>query len=165
MTLYDITKKYGEGKGDSMMWSTLTIVSDAIENSMTDCEKKRLIRSVYAELSGKHYNEEFAREDVSKMFFVDKNGTKHHAPYWGDEAIEEIYEQNSNMIPEYGFWDFYVVMQMMKADNCPLLQTWFPNSSTDEMDKRIVEMAVNWLRDEDNPYGDHKIWCYLNPGR
>ena len=24
------------------------------------------------------------------------------------------------------------------------------------------ELAVNWINDEDNPYGESKIWCYFS---
>lgn len=30
------------------------------------------------------------------------------------------------------------------------------------MVEKLVEEAVNYLDDADNPYGDEKIWRYLN---
>lgn len=35
---------------------------------MTAPEKNALIRKVYGVMSGKHYNEDFAREDISKIW-------------------------------------------------------------------------------------------------
>lgn len=31
-----------------------------------------------------------------------------------------------------------------------------------EIEQRIVEATINWLDDPDNPYGQEKIWHYLN---
>ena len=37
-----------------------------------------------------------------------------------------------------------------------------PNSSKDEKTKIIIEDAINYLNDEDNPFGSEKICGYLN---
>ena len=62
-------------------------------------------------------------------------------------------------------WDFYVTLNMMKADNCTMLRDWFPEAGADDMEGKLVEMAINWLNDGDNPYGGAKIWRYLNPAK
>lgn len=31
-----------------------------------------------------------------------------------------------------------------------------------EIDTKIISMAINWLNDDDNPYGTEKIWGYMN---
>ena len=162
MTLYDLTKKYGEGKGEGAMWSTLELVSEALESGMDTKEKNCLIRKVYGLMSDKHYNEEFAREDISKMYYKDEDGKKHFAPYWSDDALRLLFEDYHADIPEYNFWDWAVTMNMTKSDNCPLIMEWFPDADDDERNERIVRLAINWLQDDDNPYGDSKIWCYMN---
>ena len=162
MNLYELTKKYGEGKGEDTMWATLAIVSDAVEAVMTEPEKDALVRKVYGVMSGKHYNEDFAREDISKMYYVDKNGVKHYAPYWSDDLIREVYNKHKAEIPEYNCWDFAVALNMSRADNHNLLLEWFPDNNEQELDKKMVELSLNWLNDPDNPYHKSKIWCYLN---
>lgn len=162
MTLYDIVKKYGEGNGEDTMWSTLTLVSDAVESTMTASEKNSLLRKVYGVMSGGHYNEEFAREDIARMYYEDKNGVKHYAPYWPDSALKALYEKHKEDIPGYNCWDWMVTMNMVKSDNCPLLLEWFPRIDEDEKNEKIVQLALNWLVDEDNPFGTSKIWCYFN---
>lgn len=52
---------------------------------------------------------------------------------------------------------------MTKSDNCPMLEKWYPDLTPEQKDEKLVEMALNWLKDDDNPYGSKKIWCYLNP--
>ena len=36
------------------------------------------------------------------------------------------------------------------------------SASKDEKTKIIVEDTINYLNDEDNPFGSEKIWGYLN---
>ena len=164
MNLYEQTKKYGNGKDDATMWATIKIVSDALEEHMEEKERKALIRKIYEYSHKGHYNEEYALEDVEKMYFVDEKGEKHYAPYWTASQIKDVYEAVKTKIPsEYNCWDFFVTMQMIKSDNCPLLRKWFPEASIEEMDRKLIELSINWLNDEDNPYGTEKIWSYLNP--
>lgn len=162
MTLYDLTKKYSTGRGEDMMWKTLSLVSDAVEASMPPCERKALVRKVYCAMSGGHYNEEFAREDIDAMFYSDKNGVQHAAPYWSAAAIEDAYEGVKDEIIDYNVWDFAVTMNMLASDNWCLLGRWFPEMSEKERNQKLVEMAVNWLLDEDAKHPDSKIWHYLN---
>ena len=78
------------------------------------------------------------------------------------EQVADVYESVRSEIPEYNMWDFFVTLQMVKSDNCPMLKKWFPNATPEEMTQKFVAMAVNWLKDEDNPFGTEKIWKYLN---
>jgi len=48
---------------------------------------------------------------------------------------------------------------MIKSDYYPLLKRWFPEEK--DLDEKIIELTVNWLNDDDNPFGDSKIWCYF----
>lgn len=163
MNLYDFTKKYGEGKGESMMWKTVHVISDAIEKDMDPEAKENLMRRLYEAMTEGHYDEHFAKMDVAKMYYTDDAGQKKYAPYWSDEQVKAVYDSVHTLIPdEYNFWDFYVTLQMIKSDYCPLLRKWFPNATPEEMDKKLVELAINWLNDSDNPFGDEKIWKYLN---
>ncbi len=162
MTLYDLTKTYGSGKGEEMMWRTVAAVSDAVDEFMPPEHKCALLRKVYGEMSGGHYNEEFAEEDIKKMYYVDRSGVKHSAPYWPASAVREIYETVKNQVRPYNACDFNVTMNMMAADNWPLLEKWFPGMSTEERTAKTAEMAVNWLNDPDSRHIDSKTWNYLN---
>ena len=161
MTLYEMTKKYGEGKGEAMMWTAVETISEAIEKSMDEKDKEELMKHLYGKMSGGHFDEPFAMEAVSKMYYVDKNGAKHTAPYWTTQVVKPIYDSIKSQIPSYTFWDFYVTLNMMAADNWNLIETWFPGLNTSERDQKMVELAVNWLKDPDATF-DHKIWKYLN---
>ena len=163
MNLYDFTKKYGEGKGEAMMWKTVRVISDAVEKDMSESAKSKLMRELYCKMSGGHYDEHFAKEDVAKLYYVGDDGKEHYAPYWTEEQVKSVYETIVPSIPsDYNFWDFYATLQMVRSDNYQMYKDWFPNATAEELDKKFVRSAVNWLNDPDNPYGDTKIWSYLN---
>lgn len=143
------------------MWKTLEVVSRELEESLSPEKKDDLMREVYSIISTGHYNEEFARQDIAKMYFVDKNGDEHSAPYWPEPAVMEIYEKHKSEIPDYNCWDFLVTMNSRYADEWCLLKRWFPNLSDAEMTEKIIESAINWLNDPDWPTST-KIWDYLN---
>ena len=146
-----------------MMWGTLRIVSDAVERGLSEKDKAVLMEKIYGMLSGGHFDEEHALDVVSGMYYTDEGGEKRHAPYWTIPQVAEVYESVKDEIPEaYNEWDFFVTMQMCAADNWRLVHKWWPGISDGQFAEKIAEMAVNWLSDEDNPYGDKKIWGYLH---
>ena len=161
--IYDIIKDYGKGKGEDTMWRSVKAMSDALQEMLSPEDYCRMERLVYSSISGGHYNEEFAKEDVEEMYYTNRNGEEIYAPYWTDEQVMKVYSNVKGSIPEaYNMWDFYVTLNMTKADNCNLFMRWWQGSSEEEREQRFVEMAVNYLNDDDNPYGDEKIWSYLN---
>ena len=145
------------------MWTTLELVSDAIEKSMDKEAKHHLLKTLYARMNGGHYDKEYAIQDSAKMYYKDKAGNRHAAPYWTEEQVREIYDGIKSEIRGYNCWDFFVALNMVKSDNCPLLERWFPGITPEEKTKKLVDMTINWLNDEDNPYGNTKLWDYLNP--
>ena len=161
MTLYELTKKYGEGQGEGMMWKTVRIISDAVEADMPKEPKHALMRKIFGVMSDHHYNSDLAHEDVSKMYYTDASGNRHDAPYWPEDAVQRIYEDHKDEIPDYNFWDFYVTMNMLASDNWCMLMRWFRGISQDELNERITEMSLSWLSDEDWPTTT-KIWDYMS---
>lgn len=162
-SLLQFIKKYGEGKGEAMMWKSVEIISDALDKHMDEATRTALTRRLYGEMAGGHYDEAFAKEDVKKMYYTDSDGQKKYAPYWTDEQVREVYNSVKAEVPKaYNFWDFYVALQMIKSDNCPLMRKWFPDATPEDMDKKFVDLTLNWLKDEDNPFGSEKVWGYLN---
>lgn len=51
---------------------------------------------------------------------------------------------------------------MIYSDNYNLTHEWFPNISENEFNQKIYQLAINWLNDKDNPFGNSKTWCYFN---
>ena len=161
-TLYEMTKAYGTGKGESTMWDAVRVISDAVLELIPEKELDHLKREMYEMMAGRHYDEYFAKEAVGKMYYVDSAGQHHTAPYWTEESIRGIYDQVKADIRPYNFWDFYVTLNMVASDNHALIERWFPGEEGSDKDRRFVAMAVNWLNDPDAQHKDCKIWCYLN---
>jgi hypothetical protein len=162
MDVYSILKEGLKGEGSDKMWCTTKILSDAIEQYVPDKQKEAIQTKVYYSTFGGHFNEDFAEHAISKFYYVDLNGTKHQAPYWTEDEVREIYEGIKRKIPAYNFYDFEVTLNMVKSDNCNKLKSWFPQATDKELINKLVEEAVNYLDDEDNPHGTEKVWMYLN---
>lgn len=162
MDMYKMIETYGKGRGEGKMWESVAVISDAVEHDMDAEARKRLMRKVYCVMSGGHYNEDFAKEDVAKMRYKDMNGKEHRAPYYTEEEVASVYEKVKGNISSYNMWDFYVVMNMVVSDYANILALWYPESSEANREKRYIELALNWLNDDDNPFGKEKIWKYMN---
>ena len=161
-TLYDTIKTYGKGKGEGMMWQSVEIISDSVEKHLSQEEKEELIADIYGLMSDGHYNEWYAKECVSKMYYVDKDGKKHYAPYWPQDAVHDIYEKNKSKIPSsYNEWDWCVTFNMIASDNWNIIHEWWPEISEGLFAQKITEMTINWLSDPDFD-SKSKIWDYMH---
>lgn len=161
MNIYEIIKVYGKGKNENDMWATTEIISDAIEQSMPENERKTLYEKIYGYLSEGHYDENFAKEAIAHMFYNSKDGQKHSAPYFTDSTINEIYGKIKDKIRGYNVWDFAVTLNMVASDYHNLIIEWFPDADAEARIEKYTALAVNWLSDEDWQ-GKNKIWCYLH---
>lgn len=149
--IYDILKQYGSGD------EVLKLLSNKLCKYLPDEEHIKVAKELYEASQGKHFDECFAKEQERHMYYED-NGRKIYAPYWDDTT--SIYNQYKRRISSaYNKWDFDVTMNMIKSDYYPLLKRWFPEEK--DLDEKIIELTVNWLNDDDNPFGDSKIWCYF----
>lgn len=163
MDIYSILKEGLKGEGSNKMWCITKILSDSVENYIPEKQKDILLGKVYYSVNGGHFNREFADKVLPKMYYLDETGTERRAPYWTESQIAEAYESVKNKIPQYNMYDFEVTLNMIKSDNCRKLRKWFPDATEEELYEKLLDEAVNYLDDEDNPYGTEKIWKYLNP--
>ena len=117
---------------------------------------------MYYSVNGGHFDKAFAEDAISRFYYVDLNGVKHQAPYWTESEVRALYDGVRSKIPAYNFHDFEVTLNMVKSDNCNKLRRWFPQITDKDMVNKLVDEAINYLDDEDNPYGTEKIWKYIN---
>ena len=162
MTLIEMVKKYGANKGESVMWNSVDMLSKALEEHLSTEEFDSIKKKMYYIMVGGHFDKEFADKQIKKFYYTDSEGRKHSAPYWTEEEVKAVYNEIKNSIPEYNFWDFEVALNMIKSDYCPLLKKWFPNETNEDHIKRLIALTINWLVDDDNPFGDEKVWLYFN---
>lgn len=166
MTIYDLVKKHGKGKGETVMWESTRLMSDALK-PMKETNPEgywKLIRQMYVLLCGPHFDEDFGQWQIEQMHFTDKTGHKHNAPYWTCEQMKSVYEANKAKLKStaYTLWDFAVVMNMVKSDNWCLFRSWWPEADESVLDTKVIEATINWLNDEDSPHKDCKAWYYFN---
>ena len=162
MDIYSILKEGLRGEGSDKMWCITRILSDSIEEYVPEKQKEVLRTKVYYSTNGGHFNRDFADAAIQKFYYVDGNGNKHQAPYWTESEVRNVYNAIRNSIPNYNYYDFEVTLNMVKSDNCNKLKKWFPQATEGELTEKLVEEAINYLDDADNPYGTEKIWKYLN---
>ncbi len=163
MTTKELIKKYGEGKGEKVMWQSVDIISEALDAKLTPEEMDALERRMYELMQGPHYDEYFAKKQVEQMFYIDKKGEKHQAPYWTDDAVKQVWTRyKSGIDSSYTFWDFYVVLNMIKSDNCNMFHAWWPEADEATLTQKVAEASVNWLMDDDDPLGGGRVWKYFS---
>jgi len=153
MTIHNLIKRYGSGKGEHVMWDAIKAISEYVEENCEDEQCECMKRKLYAMMNGNHYNDDFAKCRIEKLYSVDADGNEHYAPYWSDDEIESIFEDVKSLIPmPYNVYDFAVAMNMVKSDYGNLFTSWFGGNA----DKRIVEFVIAYLNDPDAD--DGKIW-------
>ena len=163
-TIYELIHSHSEGKGEGIMWDSVKAISDAVETSMPKAAANRLKKDIYAMMCGGHFNEYFAKDAVSKMYYEDENGEARYAPYWTEATVRELYESHKSEVEGYNFWDFFVALHFVASNNHALIMRWFPDESSDDREGRYVEMTINYLCDADWPTKT-KVWDNLNPAK
>ena len=140
----------------------LLLLAKVIDNHVEDHIDK-LKRKIAGIKNDYHFDEETATNCVSKMYY-DENG-KVFAPYWSLDVVKQIYDSNKakfSILNNYNLYDFYVTLNMIKSDNYKLYKKRFNGYSDSQLDDLFIEDSINWLDDKDNPFGENKIWKYLN---
>ena len=61
----------------------------------------------------------------------------------------------------YNCWDWAVALEMSYTDNHCMLRMWFPDATDEEIKAKAVDMAVNYLNDDDDS-DDGRIWHRYN---
>lgn len=162
MTFEKLIAEYAEGTDITKMEQITKVISDFVESNATGSEKRALMKKVYGIVGGGHFNKYFADEQITSMYYIGSGGSNHYAPYWTEGELRAIFDEVEEKIAPYNLYDFMVVMNMVKSDQYLKLKRWFPDYSEDSIFEKIVDEAVNWLVDEDNPFGDKKAWGYFN---
>lgn len=166
MTIYDLVRKYAKGKGENVMWESTKLLSDTLAPMAESHPDKywKLIKDMYALMNGPHFDEDFGQWQIEHMYFVDKNGHKHNAPYWNPEQMKSVFDTYKGKIKAPGTtpWDFFVALNMIKSDNWCLFKQWWPDADDSTLDAKVIESTINYFDDEDAPHKEGKIWYYFN---
>lgn len=146
----------------SSFGEVINCLSKAIDDNLTNEDKMKVLKRVHKIIDGSHYDETFAKYQVSKMYYTDNEGD-HYGPYYTLEQTKEIYKRYKEDIPTgYNLYDFYVALNMIQSDYTTLVHKWFKDLDKDSFEQKILDLTLNWLNDTDNPFGNTKVWGYFN---
>lgn len=117
----------------------------------------RFIKRQHEHMFGCHYNENFGMWRIAQMHYKDKAGAVHQAPHWTKDQYKSAYESVKAKLPAtYNCWDFAVTLEMLYSDNICMYRGWWPEATEAQLETKVVEASVNYLKDDDDP--DCKIW-------
>lgn len=131
---------------------TNEILKKAEEGTLTNDELISFMRRQYELFNGPHYDEDFARNDVSKIKYTGKSNDRRTGEYWTKQQIEEV-TRGKSFPSGTTSWDKYVAFNVFYSDLCQLL-------SEDD----IIKCAYKFFFDDEDAE-DGKIWRYMQAVR
>lgn len=152
MSYKEIIKKNWKSGSEEVMNKSVELVEELLEE-MKEAHKDRywlFMRKQQGLISGGHYDEDFARYDVSKMYHIDKQGRRVEGEHWSVSQAKEVMQSNGISAPNNEY-DVYVALNAF----------WHDLSNVEE-DDEIVKLAVAfWFKDADFSSKKGKIWWYM----
>nr|DAL65629.1 MAG TPA_asm: hypothetical protein [Caudoviricetes sp.] len=148
----EIVKKNWNSGNKEIMHKSVDMIADLLEEIKEEHPEKYwlFIRQQQGLMSSGHYNEEFARYDVEKMWHLSKDGKKHEGEHWTIKQAKQVM-QNYNLASPINEYDVYVALNAFWHD----LECVIPDEDT------LIEAAVAfWFKDCD--FDEHnKVWRYF----
>lgn len=123
-------------------------------------DKHKLYKSVYGIISDGHYDREYSLQDIEAMYYDDQNGIRHHAPFFTEDEVRNVFSRHQVEIPDYTIYDLAVTMNMVRSDNHQLLYRYAKDDA--ELKEMVECMSIGYLTDPDAPNPRNKIWKYIN---
>ncbi len=160
MDFVELIQKYQEGTTPEQMLEVTKTIGKFVAAHATETELCHLCKDIYGIVSDGHYDRHFADEAIGNMWYEEEDGKRHHAPFFTDEEVAEVFRLNKDDISDYTIYDLAVTMNMLRSDNNKFLEKYA--RSEDEKKEMVSCMAVEYLQDPDAPYPTQKIWRYIN---
>jgi hypothetical protein len=136
---------------EKVMWESIDDVEEMLAMMKAEHPEHywKMLRKMHGRIYHHHYTEDFARHDVGKMHWTDKQGQKHEGGHWTVAQIEEA-TKTRNFPTGTTRWDKYVAYNAFYSDLCKELD-----------DEAILKAAfLFWFADEDRG-AEGKIWRYF----
>lgn len=120
-----------------------------------------IIINTYNHIKGPHFDEDYAKYQVTNMYHTDKNGNVCKKEFYNISDAKTIYDKYvRNINSENTVWDVYVALNAQYHDYIKLYKDWFTNITKEELDDKIITSCINfWFKDEDAGVG--KVWNYF----
>lgn len=140
------------GADEKKMRQSVYLAEDVMEYLQeTDPGKYDCFLRKFNEIfNGKHYNEEFAMEDVSKLRYTDREGNEHTGAHW---TMDEVETATAGMTFPYGTTksDRFVAFNAAYADFCKSFS-----------DEDVLRIAYDFYFADEDWKGSGKIWMYMS---
>ncbi len=160
MDFVELIQKYQEGTTPKQMLEVTKVIGKFVATHATEEELHHLYRDIYGVVSEGHFDHHFADDAIENMWYKDEEGKKHHAPFFTDKEVAEVFALNKDDISDYTIYDLAVTMNMLRSDNNRFLEKYAKNE--DEKKEMVKLMAIEYLQDPDAPHPTNKIWYYIN---
>lgn len=121
----------------------------------------KAIKSFHERIRGEHFDEMYAKYQVSNMRHTKRNGSVCTGEVYTIENAKHIYEKYVRTVDSsYNCYDVYVAINSQYHDYSNLYLTWHENFTPEQIDEKIINSAiVFWFKDEDA--GQGKVWNYF----
>lgn len=160
MDLTKLIENYQEGATAEQMLQVTKAIAKFVTGHADKEETDKMCRDIYGILSNGHFDECFADGAIRRMYYEDEDGNRHHAPYFTEDEVREVFSLNKDDISDYTVYDLAVTMNMLRSDNSRFLEKYAKNTA--EIKEMVTCMAIEYLQDPDAPYPKSKIWHYIN---
>ena len=138
--------------------------------SMTNDQKELLAkdetyisieRELHESIKGAHFDEEYAKWQVSTMYHTADNGKICKGEIYNYDCAKNVFDKYvRNINSSITVWDVYVAINAQYHDYIRLYSEWFRNINKNELDNKIIESAITfYFKDEDS--GNTKTWNYF----
>lgn len=83
-----------------------------------------------------------AKIKMSEIYYTDKYGIKHFAPYWGKTLAQHAYNKVYKKLNGLSFDDFYKVLNYKTAKYYIVLMAFYPKISDNKLFYTIVDDII-----------------------
>jgi len=160
MDFVELIQKYQEEATPEQMLEITKVIGKFVAKHATEEDLHHLYKDIYGVISEGHFDRHFAEDAINRMYYEDESGAKHHAPFFTDAEVKEVFDLNKDDISDYTIHDLAVTMNMLRSDNNRFLEKYAKNTS--EVKEMVSCMAIEYLQDPDAPHPTCKIWNYIN---
>lgn len=140
------------GSGEKAMWASVDVTNEIMLylKDKDPMAYDSFMRKSYEAMCGKHYNQYFAEQDVSKLHYTDAEGKEHHGAYW---TVEQVKEATAEFKHPSGTtdWDKFVAYNAAHADFSKKFE-----------DKDVLCIGYLFFFADEDWKGEGKIWSYMN---
>lgn len=131
------------------------------ECGFDNIQREAAMRTLDYYMSGNtHFTELSARGCIAQMYYYVDDTHKAFAPFVDYDEMKAMYGDVKDDIMDYNMWDFAVTVNLVYSNHHDTLKAWSKNH--ERMMKKVSQLAVGFLNDEDSAHHSDKIFWYMN---